>query len=120
LPYLEIIMDFFTHQDQARKRTSQLVLLFAAAVTCLVVLLNILVAALLWFTDSKLIGTYSDVTELAFDPSTGMPVQPGLFDYMNVEQWLIISAAVVAVVVIASLWPSRSRIPWRALIAAQQ
>lgn len=96
-------MDFFTHQDQARKRTSQLVLLFAAAVTCLVVLLNILVAALLWFTDSKLIGTYSDVTELAFDPSTGMPVQPGLFDYMNVEQWLIISAAVVAVVVIASL-----------------
>ncbi len=96
-------MDFFSHQDQARKRSKQLVLLFAGAVICLIVLLNMLVSALLWVTDTQIVGTYTDVTELAFDPSTGLPQQPGLFAYMNVEQWLLISAGVIAVIVAASL-----------------
>lgn len=42
-------MDFFSHQDQARKRTGQLVILFVLAVLTLIFLLNILVAGFFWF-----------------------------------------------------------------------
>ncbi|MDK2776711.1 MAG: M48 family metallopeptidase [Pseudomonadota bacterium] len=96
-------MDFFTHQDQARKRTGHLVLLFSAAVITLIVLLNLLLAAVLWGADAHLVGTYRDAVYLADDPYTGMPVKPGLFDYMTVEQWLLITAAVLVVVGGASL-----------------
>ena len=96
-------MDFFTHQDQARKRTGRLVLLFAAAVISLIVLLNLLLAAFLWGTDTHLVGTYIDTVQLARDPMTGMPQKPGLLDYMTPQQWLLITAAVVAVVGGASL-----------------
>ena len=58
-------MDFFAHQDQARKRTGQLVFLFAGAVITLIVLLNLLLAAVLWGMDENLVGTYRDTVYLA-------------------------------------------------------
>ncbi len=39
-------MDFFSHQTQARQKTSQLVVLFALAVVSLIVILNLFIAAL--------------------------------------------------------------------------
>jgi Zn-dependent protease with chaperone function len=42
-------MNFFDHQDQARKRTGQLVFLFFVAVVLLIIMTNILVAAFLGF-----------------------------------------------------------------------
>lgn len=76
-------MDFFSHQDQARKRTTQLVLLFVAAVASLIVALNLLIAAL-------------------FMGAEGNP-DASLFDYVTLEQWLWISAGVIAVIGGASL-----------------
>lgn len=96
-------MDFFSHQDQARKRTGHLVLLFSAAVLSLIVLLNLLVAAVFWGMDKHVTGKYIDVVHLADDPLTGLPQRPGLFDYMTLEQWLLITAAVLVVVGGASL-----------------
>jgi len=95
-------MDFFAHQDQARKRTGQLVFLFAGAVITLIVLLNLLLAAVLWGMDENLVGTYRDTVYLADDPYTGMPGRLGLFDYMSIEQWLLVTAGVLIVVLGAS------------------
>ena len=76
-------MDFFSHQDQARKRTTQLVLLFVAAVASLIVALNLLIAAL-------------------FMGAEGNP-NASLFDYVTLEQWFWISAGVITVIGGASL-----------------
>ncbi|UZK04642.1 M48 family metallopeptidase [Venatoribacter cucullus] len=76
-------MDFFSHQDQARKRTTQLVLLFVAAVASLIVALNLLIAVLFMSNDQHSSGR--------------------LLDYVTVEQWLWISAGVITVIGGASL-----------------
>ena len=98
-------MDFFSHQDQARKRTTQLVLLFIAAVASLIVLLNLLLAFVLWGMDTQVIGTYSHVAARGYDPASGsgLPSAPALLDYVTLEQWLWISAGVIAVIGGASL-----------------
>lgn len=46
-------MNFFEHQDQARKRTGQLVFLFCMAVIALIVATTLLVAAFLGFTQAE-------------------------------------------------------------------
>ena len=74
-------MDFFSHQDQARKRTTQLVLLFVAAVAGLIVLLNLLIAVL-FMSAGEGISWYEATTP---------------------EQWFWISAAVITVIGSASL-----------------
>ena len=96
-------MDFFSHQDQARKRTGQLVMLFALAVITLIVLLNLLVATVLWYGDEHLIGQYQDVVNLADDPTTGMPATPTILDYVTIEQWALITLGVLIVIGVASL-----------------
>ncbi|WP_430460553.1 M48 family metallopeptidase [Thalassolituus sp. LLYu03] len=96
-------MDFFAHQDQARKRTGHLVVLFSAAVLTLIVLLNLLLAFVLWGMDKHVTGKYTDIVHMANDPSTGLPVRPGLFAYMSLEQWLAITAGVLVIVGGASL-----------------
>lgn len=75
-------MDFFAHQDQARKRTWHLVLLFAGALVVLVTLLNLLVAAL--FIGGGEGGTRN------------------LLHYVSLKQWLMVSALVLIVVLSAS------------------
>ena len=97
-------MDFFSHQDQARKRTGQLVFLFSLAVITLIVLLNLLVATVLWYGDEQFVGKYQDTVALANDPTTGMPATPTVFDYMTLEQWGLITLGVLVVIGAASLF----------------
>jgi len=90
-------MDFFTNQDQARKRTGHLVLLFCGAVIALIVLVNVLLSAVLWG-----LQTHGKSSAAFYDPDTGRVVEPGLFTYMTVEQWVLVALGVITVVLLAS------------------
>jgi Zn-dependent protease with chaperone function len=81
-------VDFFTAQDSARRKTWQLVVLFGAAVLGLIVLTNLLVAAVV---------TFSTTQGVALGLEAGIRSMP-------TETWLFISAAVITVVVAASLY----------------
>src|SRR5690554_3006741 len=77
-------MDFFQHQDEAKKRTTRLVVLFALAVISLIVLLNLIIAAL--FVGGGEGGTRN------------------ILNHLHLEQWLIISAVVITGIGGASLF----------------
>lgn len=89
-------MDFFGHQDQARKRTKQLILLFALALFTLIFLTNLLVAGILW-------GNPDIFPSLAADKITD-PSLLDIFNYMSWQAWLTISAVVCSFVGIAYLY----------------
>lgn len=89
-------MDFFGHQDQARKRTKQLVLLFALALFTLIFLTNLLVAGFLW-------GNPEVFPEMGQTPIRE-PSLLDIFHYMSWKSWFIISAAVCIFVGLAYLY----------------
>jgi Zn-dependent protease with chaperone function len=89
-------MDFFGHQDQARKRTKLLVLLFALALFTLIFLTNLLVAGLLW-------GNPEFFPEMG-QASIRNPSLLDIFHYMSWKSWFIISAAVCSFVGLAYLY----------------
>jgi len=91
-------MDFFGHQDQARKRTKQLILLFVLALFSLIFLTNLMVAGFLWGNPDIF-------------PSLGLAAEktnnPSLFDifhFISWQAWLTISAVVCSFVGIAYLY----------------
>lgn len=65
-------MDFFSHQDQARKRTGQLVVLFSFAVITLIVLLNLLLAAVFWYSDGQYIRSGENIVQAILHYTTPM------------------------------------------------
>jgi hypothetical protein len=75
-------VDFFAAQDLARRKTWRLALLFGAAVLCLVLLTNLLVAFFLAF-----MGNHGQVTGL-----------DSLVRSLPAEYWLWISFAVIGLV----------------------
>ncbi len=81
-------MDFFGAQDDARRKTGRLVMLFGAAVLALVLLTNLLVGAV-----------YTFMARPA--PTGGIHIGGSIRD-MPVSAWFWISLAVVAVVALAS------------------
>ena len=89
-------MDFFGHQDQARKRTKQLVLLFALALLTLIFLTNLLVAAFLWGNP--------DIFPGLGDKSIRDPSFLDIFHYISWQAWLTISAVVCGFVGLAYLY----------------
>ncbi|WP_221793768.1 M48 family metallopeptidase [Oceanobacter mangrovi] len=50
-------MDFFGHQDQARKNSKRLIALFLLSVSVLVIAINALAALLVWYGDGKTINS---------------------------------------------------------------
>ena len=83
-------MNFFEAQDSARRNTWRLAALFIAAVTALIVMTNLLVAAVYaWTSNYAMPGSASIVDLLA-----GLPGQ----------YWLFISTGVLGVVGVASLY----------------
>ena len=74
-------MDFFGHQDQARRRTKQLILLFALALFTLIFLTNLLVAGILW-------GNPDIFPSLAANKITD-PTLLDIFNYMSWQRWMI-------------------------------
>lgn len=49
-------MNFFAEQDQARRHTKWLVILFVVAVVCLILITNVLVAVTFWVADGQMDG----------------------------------------------------------------
>jgi Zn-dependent protease with chaperone function len=78
-------VDFFGAQDQARRKTWQLTLLFTAAVVCLVLLTNLLVAAVIAFT-----ANHGMVTDFG-----------SLLRSLPAEYWFWISLTVVCLIALA-------------------
>ena len=89
-------MDFFGHQDQARKRTKQLILLFVLALFALIFLTNLLVAGFLWGNPDIFPGLTKGSIR---DPSL-----LDIFHYMSWQAWLSISAFVCSFVGLAYLY----------------
>ncbi len=83
-------MNFFQAQDNARRKTWQLAALFGAAVLSLILLTNLLVAAVYLGTGSYAMAEPRPLLEL--------------FLNMPAESWLMITTGVVGVVVVASLF----------------
>lgn len=86
-------MDFFTQQDQARKHTSRLVILFALALLTLIVLTNLLLIAAFWGID---LYSHADGNQ-RIDLSQ-------MWQHSDPQQWLMISVAVLWVVGCASAY----------------
>lgn len=90
-------MDFFGHQDQARKRTKQLIVLFGLALLTLIFLTNLLVAAFLWGNPDIF-------------PNAGKNIHNtsllDIFHYMSWESWFTISAVICGFVGLAYLYKS--------------
>jgi Zn-dependent protease with chaperone function len=92
-------MDFFGHQDQARKRTKQLILLFILALLTLIFLTNLLVAGFLWGNPDVFPGLTQAAGGKISDPSL-----LDIFHYMSWQAWFTISAIVCSFVGIAYLY----------------
>jgi len=82
-------MDFFEAQHNARRKTWQLVVLFASAVLVLIALTNVLVASIYLFTSGGVLSGAELSTTLATIP---------------LDVWLWASLTVVTVVTLASLY----------------
>ena len=89
-------MDFFGHQDQARKRTRQLIVLFVLALFTLIFLTNLLVAGFLW-------GNPDIFPELG-NKTIRDPSLLDIFHYMSWRSWLTISAIVCSFVGLAYIY----------------
>lgn len=89
-------MDFFTEQDQARRSTKVLVLLFTIAVIILIALTNLLVAITLWIVDEQVAGNYlayqQAMQTLSYQPGRG------LGDFFSWRRLGLISLAVTGVI----------------------
>jgi Zn-dependent protease with chaperone function len=90
------MVDFFSQQDQARRSTRRLLLLFSLAVMALIVLTNIFLAAFLFSIDVKVAGGYDAYQTMLH--SLGTEQQP---DYLRWQNFLWSSAIVIAVVACA-------------------
>ena len=83
-------MNFFEAQDNARRKTWQLLVLFAGAVISLILLTNVLVAAVVFYSNTMAYGgPVSFVDRLAAMPP---------------ETWALISFGVISMVGIACLY----------------
>ncbi|MGK0247303.1 MAG: Zn-dependent protease with chaperone function [Oleispira sp.] len=89
-------MDFFGHQDQARKRTKQLIVLFALALLALIFLTNLLVAGFLWGNP--------DIFPNLGKKTIHNPSLLDIFHYISWQAWLTISAIVCSFVGLAYLY----------------
>jgi Zn-dependent protease with chaperone function len=83
-------MNFFQAQDDARRKTWQLALLFGAAVVCLIVLTNLLVAGVYLYTGNYAQPRPMNIVELL----SALPM----------ETWIFISAGVIGMIGVASLY----------------
>ncbi|MEH6557592.1 MAG: M48 family metallopeptidase [Oceanicoccus sp.] len=95
-------MDFFSEQDQARRSTKILVVLFSIAVVILIVLTNILVAITLWLIDGQMAGNYqayqNALDTMAYQQTTGFA------DYFTLRRFALITLAVTGVIACAILF----------------
>ena len=92
-------MNFFEHQDQARRNTKKLVFLFSAAVACLIAMTTVLVAAFLYY--------FQHHNNQRFDAYNAAG---GSFPLAEIVTWDlvgIISIVVIGVVLAGSFYKTR-------------
>lgn len=87
-------MNFFEHQDRARRKTKQLIILLLLAVISLVVITTLAVAALLYFSG------HGNATAYASQGS----VWTGILHTLNLETFCWIALIITSVVVLGSLF----------------
>lgn len=95
-------MNFFTQQDQARRNTTVLVLLFLSAVLILIILTNILAAFTLWLIDGQVAGGYQAYQEAVDTLSYEKP--KGIWAYLSWHRLGLISAAVCGTILCAIVY----------------
>ena len=89
-------MDFFTEQDQARRSSKLLVLLFSLAVSILIILTNVLIAITLWLFDEQLAGNYQAYQQAV--ATLDYQRTDTLFDYVSWQRFALVALAVTAVI----------------------
>lgn len=87
-------MNFFEHQDRARRKTKQLVLLLILAVVTLIVITTVAAAALVYLS--------GNAEPQAYDQMQGF--WRGTFHALSVQSFLLIALAVTSVVLLGSLF----------------
>lgn len=88
-------MNFFEHQDQARRQTGRLVFLFLLAVICLIALANLLVVLVLAYLGGVPVGD---------NASAGTVPMTAIINHFRWDTLLAISIGIVAIVLLASLY----------------
>lgn len=89
-------MDFFSEQDQARRSSKLLIVLFSIAVIILIVLTNVLVAMALWLLDEQLVGNYQ-AYQNAIDTLNYQGTR-GIVHYFSVQKFFLITLFVCGVI----------------------
>ncbi len=90
-------MNFFEHQDDARRSTRHLVLLFSLAVFFLIILTNIVLIGALWFFDANIFQKHQAVVELGnLSQSPEFIIQ--IWDYFDWRRIALVSVVVVSVI----------------------
>ncbi len=89
-------MDFFTEQDQARRSSKVLIILFSLSVLVLIVLTNILVAVTLWLFDEQVAGNYQAYQQAV--ETLNYQRTSSLFNYLSWQRFALISLVVSSVI----------------------
>ncbi|WP_101758338.1 M48 family metallopeptidase [Oceanicoccus sp. KOV_DT_Chl] len=89
-------MNFFTAQDQARRNTKRLVILFSVAVLSLIIITNLLVAISFWIMDGQLTGV-SEAQVLLQQTGAGRFDQ--YFSWQNFGKICLIVSGVIFLVI---------------------
>jgi Zn-dependent protease with chaperone function len=95
-------MDFFSQQDQARRSSKRLLLLFSLAVMLLIAITNILVAVTLWLLDEQLVGNYQAYQQAV--QTLSYQSTRGLSDFFSWQRFGLICLAVCGVIGCAMLF----------------
>jgi len=91
-------MDFFEHQDRARRRSGRLVALFVAAVVCIIVALYLIVTAVLPFTG---LATASSGAQAA---AAGSGADAYQWNWWRWDVFAVVAGAVILIVLIGSAY----------------
>lgn len=91
-------MDFFEHQDEARRSTRKLVVLFFVAVFLLIVITNIALIGSLWFFDASIFQ--QEQARLQSLNTLQQHSADGFFQYASLQKLLIVSFIVISVITV--------------------
>lgn len=97
-------MNFFEHQDRARRKTLQLVVLFILGVISLILTLTLAVGAFLYFEESLAVGASHNLQQSPTVPTGQLPTASQVLSTEQLPLLGGIALAVCAVVLLGSLF----------------
>jgi Zn-dependent protease with chaperone function len=96
-------LNFFEHQDEARRSTRRLMLLFSIAVFLLLVITNVVLIGSFWLFDASIFQN-QDAQLVSFEQLQQNPeLIKSFFDYFNWKLILKVSSTVIAVILFVIL-----------------